>query len=141
MAEDQGDLLSADVQGIDLSRHDLSTIPDDIWPRTLARVFDANEAAFLRAGYSPIEAAKLAGISVGSTAFEIGGEPTYFPRGDKLKVAIRDNQAWSSWRRHGNMHRVMKDFRMTSTTAYRVIEEQHKLYIERTQHKLPFKEE
>lgn len=141
MAEDQGDLLGGDIRDIDLSQHDLRGLPDDAWPRTLARVFDANEAAFRRAGFGEEEAARLAGISVGSTAFEIGGEPTYFPRGDKLKAAVRDNQVWSSWRRHGNMARVMREFRLTKSTAYRVIEEQQTLYIERTQHKLPFKEE
>lgn len=141
MAEEQHDLLGGDLRDLDLSRLDITKLPEDVWPRTLARVFDANEAAFLRAGYGEEAAARLAGISVGATAFEIGGAPTYFPRGDKLKAAVRDNQVWSSWRRHGNVARVMQEYRLTKTTAYRVIEEQQKLYIERTQHKLPFKEE
>lgn len=124
----------------DLAQADLSELPASKWAPTLAEIFDANVEAFKRAGFEEL-AEKLAGIGVGATAFQVGGRVVYIPRGDRLKLALRDNEMHAQWQRHGDIQRLARDFDVTEPTAYRVVAEQRKLHIKRTQRELPLEEQ
>ncbi|MFC3716825.1 Mor transcription activator family protein [Luteimonas soli] len=138
MAE-QRDMLGGATPD-DLAQADLSELPAHKWAPTLAEIYDANVEAFRNAGYEEI-AERLAGIGVGATAFQVGGRVVYIPRGDRLKQALRDNAMHAAWQRHGDIQRLARDFDVTEPTAYRVIAEQRRLHIKRTQRELFNKEE
>lgn len=130
-------MLSPATSADALDGASLTELPKDKWPPLLAEIFDANVDAFRRAGHGD-DAERLAGIGVGATAFQVGGRVVYIPRGDRLKIALRDMAMHAQWDRHGDVQRVAREFNVTEPTAYRVIAEQYKLRIKKTQRELPF---
>lgn len=110
-----------------LSDADLTNVPAHKWAPTLAEMYDANVAGFLHAGYDESLSVKLAGIGVRATAFQLGGRVVYIPRGDRLKLAVRDNEMYAAWQKHGDIQKLAEDFKVTEPTAYRIIAGQRKV--------------
>lgn len=118
----------AEGDSAQLDAEALSTLPRHKWAAATAEMFDNLAAAFRRAGYALEDASKLASIGISAISFALGGRVFYLPRGDTMKLALRDNAMFSAWRQHGDIPRLASDFGVTTPTAYRVIAQQRKLH-------------
>lgn len=114
-------------------------VPEDRWARTLARLVEVLFARYRRNGMAPEDAGKLANATVIEIAHYFGGRPVYLPRGDRLKIALRDAEIFRRARR-GNIEALADEFGLNVIQIYRIIRQQKALHIAKVQGRL-FEEE
>lgn len=108
--------------------------------KLLVEMIDVETAEFQAAGHDDEAARKLAVMVVRSLARYFGGRMAYLPVGQALEDALRDKYIWdthhrSPWR--DTVQRLARQFGLTETRIYQIIEEQRSLYVARVQHSLP----
>lgn len=129
--------LMPDPTNEDLANVDLSGVPEEKWAKTLTECYDAVVSEFKRGGIEDAEAERLAQMAIGAVAFQIGGKAVYFPRGDSLKIALRDAAVHAYWIRNpDSIEAIAEKFSLTVPTAYRVIQNQRRLYVRKHQGQL-----
>lgn len=131
MAEEQGEMPLGDEGG----RYD--GVPDHKWPRRLVERIEVIEARFLRMGYADGEAFKLAAEAVMELAKFQGGRMDYLPTGEALETALKHAEIYRRANRD-NIDALAVEYGMTPRHVYRIISEQRKLHIKRTQRELHF---
>lgn len=133
---DQADMLPGAEDPRSLIGRDLGDIAQHKWAPLLAEIYDSVEAAFRRGGHDEAGAAKLASTAVAAVAFSIGGRVVYIPRGDRLKTALRDNEIHSRWQRGAVPEQLAEEYEVSVIQLYRIIAEQRKLHLAKTQGRL-----
>lgn len=84
---DVGDLSAAEL----MAREDIDVeLPREKWGAVLAEMVDVLTAAALRRGLDEEQALEHAQQNVLVLAQHFGGRPLYLPRGESLRVALRD---------------------------------------------------
>lgn len=136
MAEQQDDMIGLD-QPDSLVGQDLSAVPESKWAPMLASMVAVLEALYRRGGMDEMAAFRQASDSVMALADYWGGRVVYLPRGDRLKLALRDAEIYRRFRGSANADALAKEFGLNVIRIYAIHAEQRNLYIQRTQQQLP----
>ena len=140
MAE-QGDMLPIDpAQADSLVGVDLAAVPESKWAPMLAQMVAVLEALYRRGGKDEDAAFRQACDSVMALADYWGGRVVYLPRGDRLKLALRDAEIYRRFRGSANADQLAEEFDLNVIRIYAIAAEQRALYVKRTQRELPLGE-
>ena len=139
--EEQLDLLgmpSGDAAA-ELVEKGAMDLPEETWGPTLAAMVAVLTTALQRQGIPEDEAPRLAAAGVLAQAEYAGGRMMYLPRGDRLKIALRDYQIWQRAKR-GNIQALADEYGLSDIHIYRICKQQRELFIARRQGRLDFGE-
>ena len=114
------------------------TVLDDKtrWPQRLVEIYDVLFAYNSRRRYAGVdEAARDATAQAILLADYLGGAVVYLPRGDALRKAVRDSEAY---RRHNgrNTEELAREYGMTTTKFYELIAREKARRLRRMQGRL-----
>lgn len=116
--------------------HDFSEVPETKWAPQLANAVKVLEAMHLRQGREADEALELACDAVLALAQYQGGRVIYWPRGDRLKIALRDARIHSRWQRGVSIEQLAGYYGLTDIHVYRIVSQQRELHLRKTQGRL-----
>lgn len=105
------------------------------WPQRMTELFDVLYAYNLRMGMQADTAAPDAAERTFLIADYLGGSVVYLPRGDALRRAVRDAEAY---RRHtgNNTEQLAREYGMTTTKFYELIAREKARRVRRMQGRL-----
>lgn len=107
------------------------------WPKNLAEMLDVSVAVLRREGLDDERAEELARRVVIAQARLIRGRAVYFPGGEALELALRNDEIFRAARR-GNKDAMARKYNLTPRSIERIIREQTLLHRARMQPQLPF---
>jgi len=121
-------------------------IPDDVldhlddpqvkerWPRDLAAMMDVLEAELGRQVRDETQARRLAVVAITALAQYHGGQMFYFPKGESLRIAIRDRQIWEGYRcNRDDVQRIAREHGLTEQQVYKILRTQRAIHRRRIQ--------
>lgn len=115
-------------------------VSEDKWAPLLAELLQVLEARYVRRGIGAREAFDLARDSVLEIAEHLGGRVAYLPRGDRIRLALRDAEIYR--RCNGkNQEDLGIEYGLTTIHIYRIYRQQRELNVGRRQRRLAFTEE
>ena len=103
--------------------YDLKTIKKH-WHGTLADLCDCLTATFERMRPAPSEPRRLAEVVVLSISEYVGGRAVYLPRGDKLKIALRNDLIYRDYKKGIGIRDLVGMYRLTEQSIYKIISDQ-----------------
>lgn len=105
------------------------------WPERLHQLYELHRAFNLRRGMGAEQAALDARDRCILLGDYLGGRPYNLPRGDALRVALRDKQIYLEF--NGKNHEQLAErYGLDVTHVYRILRVQNKLYRAKMQGKL-----
>lgn len=111
-----------------------ANLPESAWAPQLTELVAFLEALFKRRRMTPEAAFELACEVVMEQAHAFGGRTMYLPRGDKLRVALRDAELW---RRYSGKPEQILEFSLelgiSTVHCYAIMAKQRKLHMGRHQ--------
>lgn len=133
---DDGDLfgLPDDPQERKRMLEEAANLPESAWAPQLTELVAFLEALFKRRKMPPEAAFELAREVVIEQAHAFGGRTMYLPRGDKLKIALRDAKLWRRYT--GNPDQILqfaRELGVTTIHVYSIINRQRRLHVGRLQ--------
>ena len=132
---DQPDILPpGELDG--LLAADLGDVPDSKWAPLLADMVRVLEALHRRNGATEEEAFRLASQSVLAFAEYFGGRVVYLPRGDRLKIALRDAEIYRRFLGSRNVDKLADEYGLTTIHLYKIAREQRALHLRKLQGQL-----
>lgn len=111
-----------------------SSLPESAWAPQLTELVAFLEALFKRRRMPPEAAFELAREVVIEQAHAFGGRTMYLPRGDKLKIALRDAELWRRY--SGKPEQILefaRELGVTTIHVYSIMNRQRKLHLGRLQ--------
>lgn len=111
---------------------DLGDLPESKWAPFLANAVSVLDALYRRQGQGEDAAFRQASDSVMALAEYCGGRVVYWPRGDRLKNALRDADIYRRSRR-GNIEALAQEHGLTQIHLYRICRQQKALYLRKIQ--------
>lgn len=114
---------------------DLDDVPEDRWAQTLTDMVRVVEARYRRQGKGEAEAFALARDGVMELAEYFGARMWYLPRGDRLRIALRDAEIYRLARR-GNVRQLADEHGLSEPQVYRIIRQQRQLHLRKIQGRL-----
>lgn len=114
---------------------DLGELPESKWAPLLANLVSVLEALYRRQGRGEEEAFRQARDSAMAIADYFGGRVVYLPRGDRMKIALRDAEIYRR-AKAGNIDELATEFGLTSIHVYRIVRQQRALYLRKMQGRL-----
>lgn len=137
--EEQQDLLGEGSFSEELLEH-LDEIPEEAkrkWPKDLVALLDIFESALERQGLDAAEAKRLSHLLLAEQAMYCGGRHIYFPRGERLRQAIRHVELFRDWHDRGMLpDDLASKYKMSAQHVYRIINEQRVFHLKRVQPEL-----
>lgn len=121
---------------LDLIEHAGDVLTDRArWPQRMTELFDVLYAYNVRLGMQADTAAPDAAERTFLIADYLGGSVVYLPRGDALRRAVRDAEAY---RRHtgNNTEQLAREYGMTTTKFYELIAREKARRLRRLQGRL-----
>ncbi len=105
------------------------------WPTELRTLFDVLHEVSLGLGDSAPDAAARAALAVLAIATNMGGRGVYLPRGESLRVAVRDRQMYAEFSGGGGdeVKRLATKHDLTDIHVYRILAREHKASVARRQ--------
>lgn len=105
------------------------------WPQRLVELYDVLFAYARKVGRSESDAALDASAQSVLIADYLGGSVVYLPRGEALRKAVRDSEAY---RRHNgrNTEVLAREYGMTTTKFYELLARERKRRLRKMQGKL-----
>ncbi len=111
-----------------------ASLPEDRWAPQLTELVAFLEALFKRLRMSPEAAFKLAREVVMEMAHAFGGRTMYLPRGDRLKIALRDAELWRRYTgKTEQIEQFARELGVTTIHVYTIMAKQRKLHVGRLQ--------
>lgn len=134
----QEDLIGGDTPQTEASLvgQDLSDVPETKWAPMLANLVGVLEATFRRRGHDDDDALRLACDGVLAIAEYGGGRVMYLPRGDRLRIALRDAEIHRRWQGGVSIPALAAAHDITEIHVYRIVAEQRRLYLGKAQGQL-----
>lgn len=133
-----GDLFS-DRDELDPLIDNLRHIPADergeLWPGVLGDLLAVMRSELIRADVDAERAHELAGKLAFAIGVYMGGRSLYLPAGDSLKQAIRSMLIYAEFNGR-NFKYLLKKYRLTKSTLYRILCREKKAYVRRRQYPL-----
>lgn len=103
-------------------------IADAKWAPLLAELLQVLESAYVRRGMSAETAFGLARASVLEIAEHLGGRVAYLPRGERIRLALRDAEIYR--RCNGRNHEALAiEHTMSTIHIYRICKQQRRLHV------------
>lgn len=133
----QGDLVGMPEgqEARDLIERGAEDLPEDRWAPMLASMVAVLTTTYRRLGLEDEKAAKLAIAGVLAQAEYVGGRMFYLPRGERLRLALRDAEIFHR-ARSGNIQALAAEFGVTDIQVYRICRQQKKLHMAKVQGRL-----
>lgn len=105
------------------------------WPTELRTLFDVLNEVNVGLGDSAADAAARAALAVLAIATNMGGRGVYLPRGERLRVAVRDRQMYAEFSGGGGdeVKRLATKHDLTDIHVYRILAREHKASVARRQ--------
>jgi len=133
---DDGDLfgLPDDPEERRRMLEEAASLPESAWAPQLTELVAFLEALFKRRRMSPAAAFELACEVVMEQAHAFGGRTMYLPRGDKLRIALRDAELWRRYT--GKSEEILqfaRELGVTTIHVYSIMARQRKLHVGRLQ--------
>ena len=138
VAEEQLGMLPDDSGDGDSGRY--ADVPRHKWPKNLVEMIEVAEARFKRHGMDDAAAFRWAREVAVALARHFGGRPFYLPTGDALESVLKHEEIYRRANRD-NIEALAAEYGLTVSQIYRIVRQQQKLHIKRTQRELPFKGE
>ena len=113
----------------------LDDVPDEMWAQGLVDMVRVVEAVYLRQGIDEDRAFALARDGVMGLAEYHGARMWYLPRGDRLRLALRDAEIFRKAKR-GNIRQLASDHGISEPQLYRIIRQQTALHLSKIQGRL-----
>ena len=140
MSEEQTemDLGAVDVDAVLIGQSSVDLDAEsltDKWPKTLAEAVDVLYAENVRRGMDDSTAISEAQRAVLVLANHQGGRPIYWPRGDALRIALRDRAIYLRWNGR-NKEQLAREYGLIVRTVEKIYAEQYRLGIRRRQGQL-----
>lgn len=111
-----------------------ANLPEDRWAPQLTELVAYIEALFQRLRMAPEAAFKLAREVVMEMAHAFGGRTVYLPRGDRLKIALRDAEIWRRYTgKPEQIEQFARELGVTTIHVYAILAKQRKLHLGRLQ--------
>ena len=135
----QGDLVGMPEgqEARDLIERGAEDLPEDRWAPMLASMVAVLTTTYRRLGLEDEKAAKLAIAGVLAQAEYVGGRMFYLPRGERLRLALRDAEIFHR-ARSGNIQALAAEFGVTDIQVYRICRQQKKLHLAKVQGRFNF---
>lgn len=133
---DDGDLfgLPDDPEERRKMLEEAASLPESAWAPQLTELVAFLEALFKRRRMDAEEAFELAREVVMEQAHAFGGRTMYLPRGDKLKVALRDAKLWRRYSgKPEQIEQFARELGLTTIHVYTIMAKQRKLHLGRLQ--------
>lgn len=139
---DQADMLppDKDQDPNSLIGADLSDVPAAKWEKSLVESIEVGEAELVRQGMDPAAAFEQASAVVIAIAEYRGGRLFYWPKGDRLRAAIRDAGLYRRFNGR-NIDALVEESGLNVIHVYRILREQRALHMRKIQPQLPFEGE
>lgn len=128
-------LLDCHIDPKGLLDANLDDVPAHRWAHGLVQLIEVQEAVFVRLGYPRDEAFVLARSGVLAIAEFGGGRDWYLPRGDDLRIALRDAEIWRRATRR-NIGALAVEHGLTERQIWRICSQQRKLHVNKMQGRL-----
>lgn len=135
---EQAELLSIDPAADPerLIGADLSDVPADKWEKSVVEAIEVGEAELMRQGMDA-EAAFLNASAVVLAISEYrGGRLFYWPKGDRLRIAVRDAGLYRRFNGR-NIDQLVEETGINVIHMYRILRTQRALHVRRIQPELP----
>lgn len=138
---EQQDLIGMPVgqEALDMIDRGAMDLPDARWAPALANMVAVLDATFRRAGVEADQAARLATAGVLAQAEYAGGRMMYLPRGERLRLALRDAEIYLRAKR-GNIPELASEYQLSDIHIYRICREQRALHLAKVQGRFNFGE-
>ena len=98
------------------------------WPRTVAELVDVLTAELQRKGIDATKAASTATSLMMAMANYFGGRQYYLPRGDKLRLAVRNRIIWQAYPKT-SIEDLAATHGLTTRHVYQILGEQRALVV------------
>jgi len=111
----------------------------DRWENSLSAFIDIWAACLQRTeAMAPEDAGRIARALAAETAHYQGGRTFYFPKDDRLRRALRDNQIWEDHIHGRKTHeQLAAEHKMTVTSVYMILARQTQMRRKKLQPELP----
>lgn len=135
---EQGDMMPIDptVDPERLVAADLSDVPPDKWEKSVVEAIEVGEAELVRRGLDQATAFEQASAVVLAISEFRGGRLFYWPKGDRLRVAIRDAGLYRRFNGR-NIDELVEETGINVVHMYRILRNQRRLHVRRVQPDLP----
>lgn len=111
-----------------------ASMPESRWAPQLTEIVAYLEALFQRLEMPPEAAFRLAREVVMEMAHAFGGRSVYLPRGDRLRIALRDAELWRRYNgKAEQVEQFARQLGITSIHCYSILARQRKLHLDRLQ--------
>lgn len=118
---------------VTLDAETVKSLDDSLWPETLQEIVDVL-ASMLQRKYK-LDSNKASGQAA-DIALELanlfGGRPVYIPKGERLRIGLRNIAIWNDYDKH-DVPWLMKKYGLAHNQIYKVINEQKALEVSRRQ--------
>jgi len=123
---------AADRQALADRVDDGDDVADPKWAPFLVEMIQVLESSYLRKGMAAVAAFDLARGSVLEIAAHLGGRVAYLPRGDRIRIALRDAEIYR--RCNGRNHEALAiEHAMSTIHIYRICKQQRRLHVGKMQ--------
>lgn len=96
-----------------------------MWPNGMANIAEVIRDGFLRSGMTEDDALKFSGLSVLFISEYVGGSHLYIPKGDRIKIWLRDREIFSI---QGKMsvRQIARKFNLSEMRVYEILKDKAK---------------
>lgn len=109
-------------------------LPEDRWAPQLTELVAFLEALFKRRKMTPEAAFAMACEVVMELSLAFGGRSQYLPRGDRLRIALRDAELWRRYRgQPRQIEQFARELGVTTIHVYALLAKQRALHLGRLQ--------
>lgn len=116
-----------------LEQAGVDDVPEERWAQTLVHMVQVTEACLRRSRVQEPEA--VARAVVLELANYFGARQWYLPRGDRLRIALRDAEIYRRAKR-GNIEALALEYGLNVIQVYRIVRQQKALHIAKIQGRL-----
>jgi Mor family transcriptional regulator len=133
----ESDMFDApgELDEIDFDRAVDASAEESNWPQLLSDMLRVLEAHKKRRGMSAEEAFEHAREDVLALAEYFGGRMAYLPKGERLKVALRDAAIWRRFNGQ-NARELAMEYKLSAPHLYNVLARQRTLHVSKLQGRL-----
>jgi len=137
MTIEQNDMFGQDLDGLNLDLSPFESVDDRHWPHMLVEMVGVITNKSVRdKRLSKDDAPVFARWVVLALAEHFGGMQIYLPTGDKLHIALRDQQIWAEF--NGRNQKILaRKFKLCEVRIYQILKEQQSLHRAKQQYSLP----
>lgn len=129
------DLIGFEGDPLELIERDDAPVDEALWAPLLCDMLRVIEADKLRRGSPKADAFSDASSTVLAIAEYFGGRQVYLPKGERLKIALRDAEIWSKFTGK-NARKLAETYGVSEIHMYAILKRQRALHTRKLQGRL-----